>query len=119
MAELLIEEDVRHISDQDMAELLDAFTDIGITAAPAPPEVLNESDQWVLVLRWLGDESERVAFEVAAATVIDKICKRYQDRAAVRDQGQAHTPVQVPPRRIDVYGPRGELLKSVEVLTSE
>jgi hypothetical protein len=123
MPQLLIEENFRRIDSPDMEALIAALADLSLDAQPTEPRMIVKADWWVLVLHWLGDESHRdwlrdeahtIFDEAMAVAIVDKVRKIFAGRRSSGSEGQDEQD-RTPPRRIEIYGPNGQVLKVIEV----
>ncbi|MEZ0064597.1 hypothetical protein ABIA32_000585 [Streptacidiphilus sp. MAP12-20] len=115
MAQVLIEENFRHLDGQDVESLIEAFAGLGLRAEPTQPRSAPQRHGWVLTLHWLREDDEaRIIDEALLAGVV----------AAVRSVLGVEHPASLGgtrvrertlPLRVDVRGRTGTLLTSVAV----
>ncbi len=107
MVDLLFQQNPRFVDDEDVAALVAAVEDLGHDAEPDPSRRIQASaptEWWVLMLRWVGDDTLHTAFGAFLAGLSKWAWKHFR----ARDKA--------PPNRIDIYGPDGRsIIASVEV----
>jgi hypothetical protein len=96
---VVIQSDARHIDDETMQALVEEIEGQGF-AAQRSEEALFKAAWWVLALHATSDAA---AVLVLADHVAGWASRWYKSRGGD------------PPRRVALYGPNGEVLKSVEV----
>jgi hypothetical protein len=104
MAEVQVANNPYDTDPKDLQAIVAAIEASGFTAEPAEERpVLVASAVWGLVFHWLGDEAALSSFILQLVDIGKRISRHY--RTAEKE----------PPRTIDLYGPDGKLLKSVEI----
>lgn len=111
MAQILIEENFRHIDGLDMEALLNVFRAQGITAEPTQRQTPHRGTGWVLVLHMLGNQAVHSVVESAVRAVVDDIRELYR----IKRNGVGEDQHRTPPYRIDIYGSDERVMASVEV----
>jgi hypothetical protein len=100
MTTVLVEENPSHIDDESMRDLLRELRELGHEAESTEQTTVLKAAWWVLVVQ----VSVGLPGAVAAGVQIASWAARW-----FKSRGQD------PPRRVDLYGPDGEFLKSVPV----
>jgi hypothetical protein len=113
VAQILIEENFNHIDGQDMEELLEALTGLGLDAEPTQPRTpTGHGRGWVLVLHWLRDEPQHIMEDGFAAALTDAVHRVFGER---RTPGLAPGLPRALPTRIDIHGRSGAVIRSIDV----
>jgi hypothetical protein len=103
MPEVLIEVDPAHLDRDDLDALASELEALGQEAKLTKQTFVGKAAEWVLVLHWVGQH--------AADHVIDGVLVAI-GMWAKRWFAARRKP---PPRRIDLLGPDGSLIRSVDV----
>ena len=102
MSEALVENDPGHIDPDDMTAIVAALDGIAVDAAPTREHRAEPADAWTLCLHWLQQGPVSADTEAALPAVLTRIREHYS------------THDRTPPARLDVHGPDGDVLLSVQ-----
>ena len=102
MTDALVEDDPGRIHPDDMAVILDALDAIDVSAKPVRTVTPDNPDDWTLCLHWL--QHGPVSSDTEAA--LPGVLLRIRDHYTVNGR--------TPPTRMDLHGPDGGELLTVE-----
>lgn len=105
MSEALVENDPGRIDPEDMAAIVAALDGIAVGAKPTREHPTETPEAWTLCLHWLQQGPVSADTEAALPAVLTRIREHYT------------THRRMPPTRLDVHGPDGDVLLSVPVAT--
>ncbi|MEZ0093297.1 hypothetical protein [Streptacidiphilus sp. EB129] len=114
MAHLLIEENFRHLDGEDVGDLIEGLSGLGLRAEPTQPRTSPGRHTWVLVLHWLRDDVTPITDDSLVASVVDAV-RGVLLKEHPAGPGGTRVQERTLPARIDIRGRSGELIRSVAV----
>ncbi|MEY9872448.1 hypothetical protein ABH931_001924 [Streptacidiphilus sp. MAP12-33] len=115
MAQLLIEENFRHLDGEDVEALIEALGAIGLSAEPTQPRTASETRRgWVLVLHWLREDTSALDAPLRDGSIAAAVRGALQHRHPVGPDG-TEVRERTLPRRVEIRDRDTRVLAEVDL----